>query len=154
MITSKAENAYIALESLLKAIDGLGTDANGNPYVSRKLEDPSRVIWETTPAIFINETSEMIQPTKGFEGMHSVQTLNCNLYLYVYQGIQEGVCSTLINNMIEAIRQSLKPTFPDVYQTLSGTVSHCWVSGIIEIIEGVMDGQGIAIIPVNILTNN
>jgi hypothetical protein len=55
--------------------------------------------------------------------------------------------------MVQNIRTALYPAPGDVYQTLNGIVSHCWISGKIEIIEGVLNNQGIAIIPVDMLTN-
>ncbi len=151
-MTSKAEDCYVALETLLQTVSGLG-NVNGAPSVSRRLEDPSRVDWNNCPAIFINQTGENIEPTKGFEGVSAKQTLTCDLYLYVSPVAQDAVCSTAINEMVQAIRNALYPTAPDVYQTLGGIVSHCWISGKIEIIEGVLNNQGIVIIPVNMLTN-
>lgn len=153
MTDSKAELAYQALEALLKTVSGLGK-FNGQPYVSRTLEDPTRVSWDDCPAIFINETGEDIQPTKGFEGFAEKQTLTANLYLYVYQSdTLVAPVSKLVNNMVANIRAAIAPTDPQNSQTLNGTVSHCFIYGKIEIIEGIQDGQGIAILPVNILTN-
>lgn len=151
-MTSKAEQAYVALETKLKTIVGIGT-RNSQPSVSRRLEDPTRVDWSVMPALYINETGEDILPSKGFEGYNAKQTLTCDLYLYVNTQTQEGVCSTQLNDMIQAIRDCLYPSPATNTQTLNGLVSHCWIEGRIEIIEGVMDGQGMAIIPVRILTN-
>jgi hypothetical protein len=151
-MTSKAELAYIALETKLKTVVGLGLK-NSLPNVSRRLEEPTQVAWDTMPALFINETGEDIAPSKYFEGYNAKQTLTCDLYLYVTTPTQEGVCSTQINDMVQAVRDCLYPDKVTNTQTLGGIVSHCWISGRIEIIEGVLDGQGIAIIPVNILTN-
>lgn len=147
MTDSKAELAYQALFELLEDIDGIGE-------VSRRLREPSQVMQGQQPALYINETGEMIEPTKGFEGtVASKQTLMCDLYLYVWEGTQESPCSPFLNNMIQAVRDAIAPPAPSPYQELNGTVSHCWISGKIEIIEGVINGQGMAIIPVNILTN-
>lgn len=144
---SKAENAYLALFTLLQDIEGIQD-------CGRRLKEPSQVPFENTPALYINETGEIIEPTKGFEGtVASKQTLTCDLYLYVWNGVVEEPCTPQLNNMIQAVRDVLAPTFPGMYQELGGTVSHCWVSGKVEIIEGVLNGQGMAIIPVNILVN-
>ena len=146
-MTSKAESCYVALLAKLQTVVGVGL-LNGSPFVSRRQEDPSRVDWASTPALFINQTGETIEPTKGFEGFSAKQTLHCNVILYVQPVAQEAVLSTAINEMVQAVRNALYPTAPDVYQTLNGIVSHCWISGKIEIIEGVLDNQGFAIIPV------
>ena len=151
-MTSKAENAYTALFTLLQSVTGLAT-INGVPAVSRTLTDPTQMAWENTPAIFMNETGEHIAPSKGFEGLRARQMLMCDLYLYVYNGGVGGACSTLMNNMLENIRAAIAPATGYPFQTLNETVSHCWVSGKIEIIEGVLNGQGVAIVPVEILTN-
>ena len=145
-MTSKAETAYIALGALLKTVASV-------TLVSRRLTDAANVPQEQLPAIFINETGEEIEPSKGFEGANAKQTLSCDLYLYCFQGAQEAVCSTQINELIQAIRDALKPLPYTTTQTLSDTVSHCWISGKIEIIEGIQNGHGLAIIPVYILTN-
>jgi hypothetical protein len=158
--TSKAELAYIALANLLTTVVGVATNTGttwpwiGGVSVSRKLIDPSQMNWTDTPAIFVNETGENIVTTKGFEGVTAAkQELNADLYLYVTQGVQEAVCSTKLNDMIQSIRTAIAPSAGQTTQELNGTVSHCWISGKIEIIEGVLDGQGVAILPVSILTN-
>ena len=146
-MTSKAEIAYTALVALLAATPGITT-------VSRRLTDSSNISLSQYPALFINQTGETITPTKGFEGLNSKQMLHCDLYLNVNTSTQEAVCSTQLNELVAAIRAAIAPTPPSPYQDLSQTVSHCWISGKIEIIEGVQNGQGLAIIPMDILTNN
>ena len=145
-MTGKAETAYTALFALLQNVAGVVT-------VSRRLTDATNLSPSQQPAIFINQTGEIIVPTKGFEGLNSKQQLTCDLYVYFSQNTQEIVLTTQINAILLAIRTALAPASPSMYQDLSGTVSHCWISGKIEIIEGVQNGQGMAIIPVNILTN-
>ena len=151
-MTSKAETCYNALLAKLITVSGIGL-FQGAPYASRRLEDPSRVDWNSTPAIFINQTGEDIVATKGFEGFNAKQSLTCDLYLYCKPVAQEDICSTSLNEMIQNIRTALYPNDPQGSQTLNGIVSHCWISGKIDIIEGILNNQGIAIIPVNILTN-
>ena len=151
-MTSKAETVYSALLTKLQSVAGLGT-LSGSPNVSRNLKDPSQVANDTLPALFICQTGEEISATKGFEGFNAKQQLSCDLVLYVRQVKESDIPSTQINEMLQNIRTALYPTAPDNSQTLNGTVSHCWISGKIEIIEGVLNGQGIAIIPVSILTN-
>lgn len=152
-MTSKAELCYQALFTKLQTVVGIGM-ADETPMVSRRLEDPARVDWSSTPALFVNQTGEEITPIKGFEGQNAKQVLHCDLYLYVAPKSAEDILSTQINEMVQAVRNCLYPTQPDVYQTLNGIVSHCWISGKIEIIEGILNNQGIAIIPVNMLTTN
>jgi hypothetical protein len=146
MTIAPSELAYTALLALLQSISGIGT-------VSRRLTDPSQVQPENGAALFINETGEHLEPTRGFEGLITKQMLTCDLYLFVSQQAPDAVVSTLINNMIYSIRTAIAPPSPSPYQTLGGTVSHCWIKGKVEIIEGVQDGQGMAIIPIEILTN-
>ena len=150
-MTALAETAYIALAALLQNVQGLGL-VNGEPNVSRIYKDIGNIDAGTMPALLINETGEEIITSKGFEGLNAKQILNCDLYLYVNQTNVEDIPSTQINTLNQAVRAALAPTAPDVFQTLNGLVSHCWVSGKIIIIEGILNGQGIAIIPVNILT--
>lgn len=151
-MTSKAELAYVALENKLKTVAGLGLK-NGVANVSRRLLEPTQVLWDTLPALFINQTGENINPSKYLEGYNAKQELTCDVYLYCTTPTQEGVCSTQLNEMIQAVRDCLYPDKVTNTQTLGGIVSHCWVAGRVEIIEGVLDGQGLAIIPVSILTN-
>lgn len=151
-MTSKAETCYLALLAKLQTVTGLAT-FNGSPYVSRRLEDPTRVDWSSTPALFINQTGEEVTSVKGFEGQHAKQRLTCDLYLYVAPAAQEAILSPQLNEMVQNVRAALYPSGGETTQTLNGIVSHCYISGKIEIIEGVLNNQGIAIIPVEMLTN-
>lgn len=147
MTTAPSETAYIALLALLQNASGI------NCPVSRRLTDPTQVMPENMPCIFINETGENLEPRPGFEGLLAKQILDCDLFMFCYQPAPDAVVSTLINNMIYSIRQAIAPASPFMRQTLGNTVGHCWIEGKVEIIEGVQDGQGMAIIPVKILTN-
>jgi hypothetical protein len=144
---SPAELAYKALEALLQNVSGLKST------VSRRLTDNTQVMPDNMPALFINETGEEIHPIKGFEGLNAKQILTCDLYLYCSNDKIDAVVSTQLNNMIYSVRQALAPSGGSIYQDLGGTVSHCWIEGKIETIEGVQDNQGFSVIPVRILTN-
>lgn len=151
-MTSKAETCYIALLAKLQTVTGIGI-LNGAPNVSRRLTDPTHIPWDTCPAIMINQNGEEIITTKGFEGVAAKQKLSCDLVLVMNMQNQEDAVSPILNEMVQNIRTALYPTQPDVSQTLNGIVSHCWISGKIVIIEGVLNNQGMAIIPVEMLTN-
>jgi hypothetical protein len=139
------EPIYEALFALLSAIPGLVT-------TSRRLQHWSKVEPASQPALFQAEGPENQVPRKGFPAK---VTLRCDVYLYVNTGNDMSVVpGPIINPLMDAIEAALAPNPATGFQTLGGTVSHCWIEGEITTDEGVLGPQAIKIIPVFILINN
>lgn len=139
------EPIYEALFAKLSAIPGLVT-------TSRRLQHWSDVQPAAQPALFQAEGPEKQEPRKG---LPAKVTLRCDIYLYVNTGNDLTVTpGTTINPLMDAIEAALAPDPATLFQTLGGTVSHCWIEGDIVTDEGVLGAQAIKIIPVFILINN
>lgn len=139
------EPIYEALFAKLTAIPGLVT-------TSRRLQHWSDVPAAAQPALFQTQKRELQTARKGFPAK---VTLQCEVYLYVNTGNDLTVTpATTLNPLMDAIDAALAPDPVTMFQTLGGTVSHCWIEGEIITDEGMLGPQGVAIIPVNILVNN
>lgn len=139
------EPIYEALFNLLSSIPGLQT-------TSRRLLHWSDVPAAAQPALFQAEGPEKQEPKKGFPAK---VTLRCDIYLYVNTGNDLIVTpGPIINPLMDAIEAAIAPSPVTGFQTLGGTVSHCWIEGEVVTDEGVLGAQAIKIIPVFILINN
>lgn len=139
------EPIYAALFAKLSAIPGLVT-------TDRRLQHWTDVQPAAQPALFQTQRRELQTPRKG---MPAKVTLQCEIYLYVNTGNDlSATPATTLNPLMDAIEAALAPDPITMFQTLGGTVSHCWIEGEIITDEGVLGPQGVAIIPVNILVNN
>lgn len=144
-----SEAIYQALFNRLSMIDGVVT-------TSRRLRHFNQVSPEQRPALFITQGNQLESPVKGLDAK---VVLEAEVYLYIHEADPSIPPSIQLNHMIDQVRQSIAPDFPEVceYQTLGGLVEHCWIEGVIEVFEAVenmLDDQGIAIIPIRILTTN
>lgn len=143
------EAIYAALFERLKTLQGFTT-------VSRRLRHFNHVSAESRPALFLTQGNQTESPKKGLKAKVVLEA-----ELYVYVSLLDGEDSVMpqLNSLIDQIRVKVAPDFPDVceYQTLGGIVEHCWLEGTIEIFEavdGMLDNQAIATIPLRILTTN
>lgn len=78
-------------------------------------------------------------------------TLTADLFVYVQAPDDATAPATVINPLLDAIEAALAPDPVDNLQTLGGLVAHCWIAGKIETDEGVLGGQAVAIVPIEIL---
>ncbi|PFH29142.1 hypothetical protein [Burkholderia sp. JKS000303] len=140
------EPIYLALFAKLSAISGLVT-------TSRRLRHWNDVQPVEQPALFQVQVRENQKPRKGIPAL---VTFRCELYLYVNTGnaLADVTPATELNQFMDAIEAALAPDALTGFQTLGGTVSHCWIEGDIVTDEGALGPQGVAVIPVNILANN
>lgn len=144
-----SEAIYQALFNLLSGVDGVVT-------TSRRLKHFNAVPEEQRPALFITQGNQQEVPVKGLDP--KVQ-FEAEVYIYIHESDQSIPPSVQLNGMIDKVRTAIAPNFPDIceYQTLGGLVEHCWIEGTVEVFEAVenmIDGQGIAIIPIRILSMN
>lgn len=143
-----SEAIYAALFERLKSkMDGVVT-------ISRRLRHFNNVPVEQRPALFITQGN---QQEMAVHGLNAKVELAAEIYLYISESDSAVPPSTQLNLYIDKLRQAIKPEFPEIckYQTLGGLVEHCWIDGTIEVyeaVENMLDDQGIAIIPIRILT--
>lgn len=144
-----SESIYQALFNRLSGIDGFVT-------TSRRLRHFNNVQTEERPALFVTQGNQTEVPVKGLDAKVE---LEAEVYIYIHETDKAIPPSVQLNQMIDKVRKAIAPDFPEMceYQTLGGLVEHCWIEGTIEVFEAVenmLDDQGIAIVPIRILTTN
>lgn len=123
--------------------------------VSRRLKPWSELAPEEQPAIFQVQKVENVQVPK--RGLPPIYTLHIDLEVYAYnQASNEdptAAASSVINPLLDEIETFFAPDPVTHVQTLGiDGVSHCWIEGNIEIYEGDLNAQIMAVVPVSILT--
>ena len=144
-----SESIYQALFNRLSGIDGFVT-------TSRRLRHFNNVQTEERPALFVTQGNQTEVPVKGLDAKVE---LEAEVYIYIHETDKAIPPSVQLNQMIDKVRKAIAPDFPEMceYQTLGGLVEHCWIEGTVEVFEAVenmLDDQGIAIVPIRILTTN
>ena len=142
-----SEVIYQALFNRLSGIEGIKT-------TSRRLKHFNNVAPDQRPALFVTQGNQTEAPVKGLDAKVELEV---EVYVYIHESDPSIPPSVQLNQMIDQVRAKLVPDNPDIceYQTLGGLVEHCWIEGTIEVFEAVenmLDDQGIAIIPIRILT--
>lgn len=144
-----SESIYQALFNRLSGIEGFVT-------TSRRLRHFNNVQPELRPALFVTQGNQLEVPVKGLDAKVE---LEAEIYIYIHESEVTIPPSVQLNQMIDKVRKAIAPDLPEMceYQTLGGLVEHCWIEGTIEVFEAVenmLDDQGIAIVPIRILTTN
>lgn len=137
-------------EEIMEALFTLLQTTSGIVTFGRRLKLWNNVPAEQQPALFLVEHSEArLNSLRGTPGR--LQLL-AQIFLYVKTTDMEVIGGTELNNLIDAIEATLAPADPKVnVQTLGGLVDRCWINGTIIKDPGDIDGQALAIIPINIL---
>ncbi len=144
------ETIYQALYTVLQA--GLSGSFN---LVSRRLQPWTDLSPEQQPAIFQVQKGEDVMVSR--KGVPPTYKLSVDLEVYAYFEASnedpDAPKSSVINALLDAIETFLAPDPVTGVQTLGiANVSHCWIEGNIEIFEGDLNAQIMAVVPVSILT--
>src|SRR3970040_1642286 len=116
---------------------------------TRKVKIWELVAAEDQPALLQLQRRETVTKPRG---LPAKWTLSIDLYLYVHTGAntdQTIVPSQLLNPLMDAIEAAL--VIDDRSNdacTLGGIVSHCFIDGAVEIFEGNLGDELVAIIPI------
>jgi hypothetical protein len=116
--------------------------------VSRRLRHWTDVGAAEQPALFQIQKSESAD-----ERAKLPPKWRASVDLYVYAQAPDELTppATIINPLLDAIETALAPDPFTNVQSLGGLVAHCWIAGKIMTDEGVLGGQAVAIIPIEIL---
>ena len=137
------EPIYAALFALVQSAAPFVT-------VSRRLRHWSDVGAAEQPALF------MIQKTETAEERRPLPVkwrASVDLYVYAQAPDETTAPSTVLNPLLDALEAALAPDPVSHVQTLGGLVQHCWIAGRIATDEGVLGGQSVVIVPVEILVS-
>ena len=137
------EPVYAALFAKVASLSGVKS-------ASRKMKHWSDVPAKQQPALFMIQSGET---TAFVRGLPAKWTLKAELYLYVNPGEGKSIIpSQVMNPLIGAIRAVFLPDNVAANTcTLGGLVSHCWISGEVEVYDGVLGEQAVAVVPIEVL---
>lgn len=136
------EPIYAALFARLQAVPGLVT-------VSRRLKHWHDVPPADQPSLYQSQQGESTTTTSG---QPTIWRLSVDLYLYARAPDGDTSSAPILNPLLDAIENALKPDNPVTNTcTLGGLVQYARISGRIETDEGSLGDQAVAIIPIEIL---
>jgi hypothetical protein len=117
----------------------------------RKLRHWSDVTVAEQPALFMRQKLEVA--TVATLGAPTVWKLVVEFYVYAHASDPYVAPTTVLNPLIDAVQSALAATPVTGVQDLGlpKTVQHAYIAGKIEITEGVLRDQAVAVIPVEIL---
>lgn len=125
--------------------------SNAAPFqtFSRKWKNWDQV--SDQPALFQVQKGEL--PSEGFTGLPLKYKLHVQEWIFAktMSASDDDAPSTVLNPLITAVKQLIRPATPGEKQTLGGLVEHAWIDGEIRIWEGALGNQAIAMIPITIL---
>jgi hypothetical protein len=103
------------------------------------------------PALFLHQGTQTVT-----QQTFPLNQWNLKAQIWVYfradgSDSQTTPPDTLVNLILDAIDSTLSPAPLADYKTLYGAVYHCMISGQIAFDSGLVDGQGVIVIPIEIL---
>ena len=146
------EPIYAALFAFFSGLTQGGAPAFKS--ATRRLTTWDNAQAEDTPMLLMTQRSEVANYRKS---LPTIWTLNVSLYVYVNTGAgidPEAVPSQILNPLLDLVEGSFTiDSLSTFSSTLGGLVSHCAISGPIEIFEGDLGNDEVALVPIQILTS-
>jgi hypothetical protein len=151
MTTLARETVLNALFTKLCTAVQLGTATPFFITASRRIKLWGDVPSNQKPALYLIETHDQ-RTQQPPQGLQSKLLMKASAVIYTFTGSDVDIPSTQLNNAVDALEATLVPDDPyrNVF-TLGGLVYRCWVEGMIIKTPGDLDGEGMAIVPINIL---
>jgi hypothetical protein len=137
------EAIYQALFDRVKSLPGLIT-------VSRRPRLAKDVTPDEQPALFQEELPETIKYQS--QGLPPKYFLRVDLIFYARLPDRNTIPGAVLNPFLDALAAALEAEPGEEEQTLGGQVEYCRIEGQIDKINGILDDQAAAIVPVEILT--
>lgn len=148
------EAIYSALAARLQGVPGIVT-------FSRVWQHWDDVPPLKQPALFMPQGNET--PTNA-KGQPPAWRLTPALYIYARRDTNPDASrATNLNALLQAVEAALERQPDEVapfggpeewFTTLGGLVSYCRIGGTIETDEGIMGGQAVAVVPLDILATS
>jgi hypothetical protein len=137
-------------EPIYAALFALAAGAASFATVSRRLRHWSDVGAAEQPALFMTQKSENAEERRPLPVKWRASV---DLYLYAQAPDELTPPATILNPLLDSVEAALAPDPVGHVQTLGGLVSHCWIAGRVQTDEGVLGGQAVAIVPIEILVS-
>lgn len=139
-------------EAIYGALFGLVARAAPFRTAGRRLRHWSDVGPAEQPAVFMVQTRETAARQRS---LPTRWTLHADLYVYAHAPDELTAPASILNPLLDAIEAALEPDDAATNrQSLGGLVEHAWIAGSIETDEGVLGGQAVAIVPIEMLVCN
>lgn len=103
------------------------------------------------PALFLRSDGEHWDQRRT--GMPAIVTLHREAWIYFQCDPQGDAPSAVLNSLVDTLIAALQPPPGQEKQTLGGLVTHCWVEGEMRSDAGDISGQGVAIVPIKVMTS-
>ncbi len=137
-------------EPIYEALFALVSGSASFATASRRLRHWSDVGAAEQPALFMAQKSETAEERAPLPVKWRAMV---DFYVYAQAPDELTAPAIALNPLIDAIEAALAPPASSNVQTLGGLVSHAWIAGKIETDEGVLGGQAVAIVPIEILVS-
>lgn len=111
---------------------------------SRQLVHWTDVPASAQPALFQSQSSERSEGPLGANRRWNSQV---NLYVYTHRNGGAAPSATQLNAALDGLTSAFEPA-NGIAQNLGGLVQWCRVNGTVEIFEGTLGDQSVAIVPV------
>ena len=140
----------VTREAIFSAAFNLIAATVGAKTAERRFKTWSEVPAADQPALFFIQKTQHAQYQRG---KPTKWTFTADAVLYVNSGgAPDAIPATQINAAVDALESALDQSPGLDSQTLGNLVSHCAINGDIITDEGVLGDQGVAIIPIEIVT--
>lgn len=138
-------------DRIFQALQNVIADTTGVTTVTRRVKLWSDFTPAQKPAICIAQRDA--DYSRESEACPAVVTLSAELFVYVENKNmnKETVPAIQLNNILDNIQRALKPNMVTGLLTLGGLVSHCWTNGKQMFDAGDLDGDGVAVVRVEML---
>lgn len=136
----------LSREPIYQAIFDLAAASAGYVTASRKWRHWTNVAPADQPALFQVQTGENRLNVQRY--LPSPYRLSVDLFIYAQQDDQDASPAVVINPLLDALQAALAPATAKALQTLGGLVQHAWIEGTIEIFEGNLANQAVAVVPI------
>lgn len=141
----------ISREPIYAALFAQAAGAAHFVTAGRKLRHWSEMAAAEQPALFMRQKSEVAAVSVA--GAPTVWKLLVELYVYAHAGDPYVAPASVLNPLLDAVESALAA--PAVTGTqdlgLPAMVRHAYIAGKIDITEGVLRDQAVAVVPVEIL---
>lgn len=135
-------------ETIMEALLAQVTSGGAFITTGRRLLHWTKVAAQ--PALFLRHVTDEYPPRPT--GIPAKVVMECEVWIYSQGGADPDVAPDVaMNDLLDALEQSLSPPPAFRTQTLGGLVRHAWIEGKIEVHPGDLDGQAIAVVPIRIL---
>ena len=143
---SNREQVFQALFALGQGLTW-GSPPSGFVFAARRVK-----LWDDVPGQPALCQAEHDEQVEQITGLPPKLTLNASWLIYQNAGADPAATPATINNQIlDAIQGAFPNPDGGQVQTLGGLVAKCWINGRIFKDPGDLDGQGLLIVPIQIL---